>query len=144
MPLSNSVSVGSLRAEPAPSTAPSAKKRILLVDDDEAFLELSASRLEGAGYEVSRASSWAQTLPHLRQGVDMVLLDVHMTSLEGDKLCHIIKSHENAWPGLKVLLHSSEDEDELRRMAQISRADGYVSKSRGRDELLEKVRLYLS
>ena len=58
--------------------------RILVVDDEEALLELVSAILEGEGYEVLTAASGSKALEALEQNeFDLVLLDVMMPEMDG-------------------------------------------------------------
>ena len=113
-----------------------AGKLVLVIDDDGNFLDLSARRLEKSGFRVLKASSWIDATPHLRQNPDVVLLDVHLISLDGDAICKILKKR---FPDLKILLFSSEDETRLKMLAEEAQADGYVSKSASHQELVDRI-----
>lgn len=103
------------------------KKRILIVDDDKNQLFTTRALLELAGYEVTvhdtpfRTSEIIQTWrPHL------LLLDINMPGLAGDRLCSLIRSNRRI--STLILLHSSNDENSLRLAAEEHGADGYVCK----------------
>ncbi|MEM7246586.1 MAG: response regulator transcription factor [Acidobacteriota bacterium] len=114
--------------------------KVLLLDDDRAFLTLSRKRLEAEGMTVFTAESWHEVTPILREEPDIALLDVHVPALDGDALADIVKG---AHPDIVVLLMSSADEDELARRVSRSRADGYISKSASGAELVAAVRRHL-
>lgn len=62
-----------------PGEAP-AKKRILLVDDDEGFREATAAMLRSAGYEVRLAPDFRLALEILEsaEAIDLFLVDIVM------------------------------------------------------------------
>ena len=103
-----------------------ARGRILLVDDNEIFLKMTSRRLEQSGYATCAATCWADAIPLLRKPIDLCLLDVHLLSLSGDRLCAILKKTQKA---LKVVLYSSEDPARLAQLAFEGGADGHLSKS---------------
>jgi DNA-binding NtrC family response regulator len=60
------------------------KVRVLLVDDEEKFVETLAMRLEARDYAVFTAFNGDQALNHLKaKDVDVVILDVLMPGLTG-------------------------------------------------------------
>jgi CheY-like chemotaxis protein len=73
--------------------------KILIVDDDPDFVEISRTVLESAGYATVSASNGDQALQVMRQAQpDVVLLDIMMsTVLDGLNVSHLI--HED--PALK-------------------------------------------
>ena len=60
------------------------KKKILVVDDETAFLETIKMRLEANDYEVTTASSGKAALDKLKTtNPDAILLDIMMPGLDG-------------------------------------------------------------
>lgn len=76
---------------------------VLLVDDDEAVLELTSELLRMAGYEVTALASANQALARLRAGerFDALVSDQSMPDMRGDTL---IRAAREAVPGLACLL----------------------------------------
>jgi CheY-like chemotaxis protein len=64
------------------------RPRVLVVDDERAFVELLAGFFEDEGYAVDRAYDGEQALELLRSGdpPDLVLTDVMMPKLSGPEL----------------------------------------------------------
>src|ERR1700754_2914719 len=65
---------------------------------------------------------------------DLVLLDVRMPNVNGEQFCRFIKSN-SLFRGIKVLLCSGENVEELQRICREAGADGYLPK----DSVLTKV-----
>ncbi|HLK68052.1 MAG TPA: response regulator [Bryobacteraceae bacterium] len=57
--------------------------RILVADDDDVQLELRRTVLEAYGYEVILAVSPSAALDHVRQGCDLVMMDLRFSNCEG-------------------------------------------------------------
>jgi CheY-like chemotaxis protein len=67
-------------------------KKILIIDDDKDILTLLATRLKGAGYDVTTASDGQEGLEKLKSGhPDLILLDVIMPGIDGFEFFKIIK-----------------------------------------------------
>ncbi len=68
--------------------------KILVVDDDPDFVQISRTILEAEGYQVLEAANGEQALEALRQDTpDLMLLDVIMsTTLEGVDVCRAIRA----------------------------------------------------
>ncbi len=115
------------------------KKRILIVDDDEAILRLVKDILDREGYSVftfdqalGTSQKVAKIKPHL------ILMDVIMPGLAGDKICKILKdSYVNK--EMKIILYSTKDQNELEQLAEKTGADDFLKKSSNYRELVEKV-----
>jgi adenylate cyclase len=67
--------------------------RILLVDDNEANLDVAKMRLERQGYEVITAGDGEEALARVREkGPDLVLLDIMMPKLDGIEVTRLLKA----------------------------------------------------
>ena len=67
--------------------------RILLVDDDEAFLSVTAIALESEGCVVNVANDAYAALAALNEDhPDVIVCDLNMPGLDGRELCHWVRS----------------------------------------------------
>jgi CheY-like chemotaxis protein len=81
-------------------------ERILVVDDEQAILKLCTRLLEGSGYTVRTETDPRIALNTLREdprAVDLLLCDLTMPHLTGDKLAMLV--HQAA-PSLPIILMS--------------------------------------
>lgn len=102
-------------------------KRILIIDDDVNFGELTRRRLERLGFVVKFHPGPMGAMPELLTGkYDAVLLDMNMPGLTGTEVMRMIRSSSSG--SIKVMFFSSMDVPDLRRLAEAHGADGYVSK----------------
>lgn len=116
----------------------SEKFRVLIVDDDPQHLTLVQRLLGSRGMEVETSDAPLGVSNTVRRfNPDVVLLDVHMERLTGDRILGVARRH--APPGTRFLLHSAADETQLRALAAEAGADGWVSKSTDADELIRVV-----
>jgi DNA-binding response OmpR family regulator len=127
-------------ASPAPSAAvPSAPKtvaggtrkpRILIVDDSEMTARIIEADLVSKGFEVhvaDTADKATKIILKKQTRPDLVLLDVRMPNVNGEQFCRFIKSN-SLFKGIKVLLCSGENVEELQRICREAGADGYIPK----------------
>ena len=123
--------------------APSAKKKILVIDDSEIVLGLVRATLEGGGFQVITQSRTAGAIALvLQEKPDLVLLDVNMPTITGDKLAKLFgKAQANG--ETIVLLHSSLPEAALRARTHASGAHGYIQKTDDAFQLLREVNRWL-
>lgn len=111
------------------------KQHILVVDDEAQIRELLSLYLRKQGYEVSTASSSAETLTCLSaQRVDLVVLDIGLAQEDGLRLLeHLKTSH----PDVRVVMLTGMGfVEDLLQEAHDKGADGYVSKVLPLEELL--------
>lgn len=90
------------------------RPRLLLIDDEDAFLETVEKLLTRRGFDVSTASDGAQGIRALlRGGIEVVILDVKMPGLDGIDTLRELKRIQ---PDIEViiltghLLESTEQE----------------------------------
>ena len=103
--------------------------RILLVDDNSAFLEAAARFLAAdAGIEiVGLLSSGHEVIEQFQQlQPDVIILDIAMPNINGLEVARSIKAHPDA---PRVIILTLHDNPEYRSASQAARADGFVPKS---------------
>jgi CheY-like chemotaxis protein len=113
---------------------PDAACRILLVDDNEAGLQVSCSLLVHLGAEVTTASGGREGLDLYTSGpdnFDLVLMDVRMPEMDGNEATRRLRSWEATVPGNRhiqvvALTACSEPSDQMQ--ARAAGMDGYLTK----------------
>ncbi len=94
------MSTGPAAFEPAPSKA---RARLLLVDDDEALLEVTADLFREHGYDVVTAATARAALACLARGVfDALFSDVMMPGMSGLDLLRAARQHDLDLPVVLV------------------------------------------
>jgi CheY-like chemotaxis protein len=112
---------------------------VLIVDDDEAILELEQALIEEAGFRVLAASSALDALALLhREGpVDVCLLDIMMPSLDGRTAAAQLRRHSDR--RLPIVYVTALPRDRARD----DLADDYVGKPFDPDFLLDVIRKHV-
>ncbi|MDC0707896.1 response regulator [Stigmatella sp. ncwal1] len=126
-PAASAPSTGALPS--APKTG-GRKPRILIVDDSEMTARIIEADLVTKGFEVhvaDTADKATKIILKKQTRPDLVLLDVRMPNVNGEQFCRFIKSN-SLFKGIKVLLCSGENVEELQRICREAGADGYVPK----------------
>ncbi len=113
-----------------------AKKRILLVDDEES-LRIGVSRaLEAAGYEVETAVDGEAALHAMRDRFpDLLLLDLMMPGLDGLEVCREVRARSD----VPILMLTARDDDVDRILGLEMGADDYLTKPFQMRELILRV-----
>lgn len=117
------------------------RARILVVDDDPDTID-RLTQLLSDDYDVDSTSDWSEVSTlFFRRGCDLVLMDVNLPVLQGDKLVEILRS--TGAKQARIVYHSSSDEDTLARLVRETGADGYLPKSLRAAELLRRIEAHL-
>ncbi|HLG93190.1 MAG TPA: response regulator, partial [Acidimicrobiales bacterium] len=111
--------------------------RLLVVDDEAAFLRAMAISLRARGYEVEQARTGAAALElAARRRPDIVILDLGLPDLDGVEVLRGLR----AWSSAPVVVLSARHAEEAKVEALDAGADDYVTKPFGMDELLARLR----
>ena len=114
-------------------------KRVIVVDDSEVVLLMSAAALQSAGYEVKTLMRWEELDGALKEfRPDLILFDVNMPEMYGDFALMFFKEERDI-TDIPILLYSDIDVSELEQRAKDCGADGFVSKTWGVERMVEVV-----
>jgi CheY-like chemotaxis protein len=110
---------------------------ILVVDDDDDFREALSEVLTGAGYPVQQAENGEVALARAaEEAPGIVLLDLKMPVLDGWGVMERMRGDAKS-AGIPILILSAYG---FEWEAELLGAQGYIPKSVGMDEILERVR----
>ena len=119
-----------------------AKKKILVVDDEEALCDGLGFNLEAEGYLVDTAYSAEEALARNLADYDLVLLDIMMGAISGTQLARIMKSNP-ATASVPIIFCTAKDsEDEMIAGLDLG-ADDYIAKPFSLKTVLARVRAVL-
>ena len=133
------------RREEAPILAPETAtarghENILVVDDEPGLRALAKSGLRQRGFDVVTVESGEQALEILKQGeprVDVVVLDLTMPGLSGEKVLRAIRGFR---PGLPVLIASGYATVQSQSSWVAAGAVGFIAKPYRIQDLAGKLR----
>ena len=115
-------------------------KKIIVIEDNHDILDMIAYILEDEGYEVI-SSLDAEPLKHIESHKpDLVLLDDWLADGYGHQLCGQLKANPTT-NHIPVLLISSVQN--LKELAKLSKANGYIHKPFDIDYLIDVVKEHL-
>jgi DNA-binding response OmpR family regulator len=115
-------------------------KTILLVDDEEAILEILEMNLEREGFKVLKADSGQAALQQVRNGnPDLIMLDVGLPDMSGFEVCQKLRQATQA-PIIMVTARG-QDEDKIHGLE--TGADDYIVKPFNPKELVARVKAML-
>jgi DNA-binding response OmpR family regulator len=124
--------------EKSQSQAPSAKKRILLVDDDREIIESMRLALEASGYEVLFARDGNQGLAMAeRENPDLVILDMMMPKRSGFLVLEKLRrSRPNP---IRIVMITANEGNRHKAYAEMLGVDDYIRKPFAMDRLIDTV-----
>jgi two-component system cell cycle sensor histidine kinase/response regulator CckA len=127
---------------PQASSTPSqgGSETILLVEDDQMVLNLTASVLKNAGYQVVMASTPKQALEkmaHQADPIQLMITDVVMPGMSGPKLAEKLLAEH---PEMKLIFISGYTDNAVVETGLIQAGSTFIQKPFGPDTLKEKIR----
>jgi CheY-like chemotaxis protein len=114
------------------------RRRVIVVDDSEICREIARIALEARGHEVTLLESplgLTRAMHELKP--DLVLLDVSMPTLDGDKAAHILRQHNPT--RCPVVFLSDRPPEQLSAIAASTGAAGHIGKTNDIIRLAEEV-----
>jgi len=111
--------------------------RVLVVEDDEAILDVLRRTLRQEGHEVRLASEGAEALKAAKEFVpDLVILDLGLPDMDGMEVCDELRLMSD----VPILMLTARTATESRVEGLDAGADDYLTKPFERQELLARIR----
>lgn len=126
-----------------PITETTAMDCLLVIDDQEANIQVLGTMLGRLGFEILPATSGAQALRRLNsRRPDLILLDLLMPGMDGFEICRRIQENP-AWAEIPIIFLSASDDKNLIVRALESGGVDYITKPFNKLELISRVRTHL-
>jgi DNA-binding response OmpR family regulator len=110
--------------------------RILLVDDDEGFLNTMEGVLREKGYDVVKAPDGKQAREALEgEKIDLIISDVFMPTLDGVRFHRFVRAFTDA-KDVPFIFISGHDNEHLRGLAVESPNDYFLRKPAPIEDIL--------
>ena len=121
-------------------------KKILIVEDELAYLELLKSQLTQKGYSVIEAENGKKGLETAKkEKPDLILLDIRMPVMDGITMLDLLRKDEYGKSAKVIILTNLEPDNEIVGKVVTDQPTYYCIKSDTQlDELLEKINAVLS
>ena len=105
------------------------KKKILLVEDDDALANVYMIRLEAEGFDIRRVANGEDALAAAQDyRPDLIILDVMMPKVSGFDVLDILRNTPQT-ANIKVIMLTALSQESDRQRAEQLGADDYLVKS---------------
>jgi DNA-binding response OmpR family regulator len=115
------------------------KGKVLVVEDEKKIADITKAYLERDGYAVSYAENGEKALGMLKDGFDLIVLDLMLPDMDGEEICR--KVREDSEIPIIMLTAKSGEEDRIKGLG--IGADDYVVKPFSPRELVARVKALL-
>jgi DNA-binding response OmpR family regulator len=102
-------------------------KKILLIEDEEVFVEMFGNKLESDGFEVKRARNGAWGLKEaMAKKFDLIITDMVMPAMNGEEIVEKLKMEEKTKDIPIIMLSASISEEEAKRVKELGITDFFI------------------
>jgi two-component system, OmpR family, response regulator RpaA len=117
-----------------------AKKRVLVIDDDEAIVELLVEILTSDGrFEVKSGSTGFDAGMLAREMLpDVILLDFKLPDINGTAVCKSIRANKHLAHAKIIMISGVTDPDEIHELRQAG-ANAYIKKPFDNDVVIARI-----
>lgn len=120
-------------------------KKILLVEDEQALVDIMAEKLRAEGFEVATAGDGEAGLAKaLEWKPDVVLLDVMMPKMDGLTMLKELRKHDELHKIQIIMLTNVSDSDKVNEAMKYGVFDFLVKSNWEIDDLVKEVRAKVS
>lgn len=115
------------------------KKKILIIEDEEAFSHVLKFNLENQGYKVDIAADGKTGLKKALSQADkpnLILLDIMLPKIDGFEVCKRIREKDNLIP---ILIITAKEEEVDKVLGLVLGADDYIVKPISISELIARI-----
>ncbi len=123
---------------------PTALKRILMVEDDDALANVYIMRLQAEGYDVRRVANGEEALSAaMAYHPDLILLDVLMPKVSGFDVLDILRNTPET-ANIKIIMLTALSQDSDKERANTLGVDDYLVKSQVvMTDVIERIKFHL-
>jgi DNA-binding response OmpR family regulator len=115
------------------------KGSILVVEDEKSIADIISAYLQREGYRASVADTGEKAVRLLKEGFDLIILDLMLPDIQGEELCSLIRRDSDV--PIIMLTAKSDEEDRVKGLGM--GADDYVVKPFSPRELIARVQAQL-
>lgn len=114
-------------------------KKILVVDDEPAIVQMVMNRLKASGYDCLSAYDGQEGLEIAQASrPDLIILDLMLPKMNGYLVCSLLKK-DIRFAKIPIILFTAKAQEEDRKMGEEAGGDAYIVKPFNASVLLEKI-----
>jgi DNA-binding response OmpR family regulator len=113
--------------------------RILIVEDEPKIADIVKAYLAKEGYSVTVAGTGSKAISALKDGFDLVILDLMLPDMAGEDICKTIRADSD----LPIIMLTAKSEEEERISGLGIGADDYIVKPFSPREVVARVKALL-
>jgi two-component system chemotaxis response regulator CheY len=118
-------------------------KKLLISDSLKPFIEKEKNILKNDDIKIFTASSGKDILDiHILEKVDLIITDLEMPEMDGDKICSLIRKDDNL-KNVSFIITCDNDKSAISRCYS-SRANAFITKPINSEELFDKLKKFLN
>lgn len=119
------------------------KKKILIVEDDQFLHKILAMKIKQGGFNVVSAYDGEGALEKMKEGPDLILLDLILPQMSGFEVLEEMKLDPNLKKIPVVVLSNLGQEEDVTRAQEFGAQDYLVKANFSIDEVVKKVKEWL-
>ncbi|MDY6848302.1 MAG: response regulator transcription factor [Geoalkalibacter sp.] len=121
-----------------------AKKKILIVEDEESLLKLESILLTSKGFQVSGVTNGREALEAIEEDrPDLVLLDIMLPEMDGFEVCRHIKQKAETRHIPVIMLTAKKTREDMDKGREVG-CDCYITKPFKSAMVIETIQRYLA
>lgn len=121
-----------------------AKKKVLIVEDEESLLKLESILLTSKGFEVKGVSNGKAALESLEEDKpDLILLDIMLPEIDGFEVCQRIKANPETKNIPVIMLTAKKSREDMAR-GELVGADWYITKPFKSAMVIETIQRFMA
>ena len=116
-------------------TTPAPLKRVVIVDDSNAFCDLWSNFLAERYSEVARVETYSHpydALPKIDASIDLLIVDLEMPGMDGKKF--VDYARQKGLPARRIIVTSSHSADELHQRFRIGETIAVINKTEAKQQ----------
>jgi DNA-binding response OmpR family regulator len=121
-------------------------QKVLIIEDDQMIIEMYRDKLKSEGFRVLIVNDGKKAIQRIKQGADLILLDLLLPGMNGFEILKRIKSDAETKKIHVIVLTNigSESIDSDRKLAMSLGAEDYMIKSLNTPEdILKRIKALL-